>query len=283
MTMNLAFVRYFLAVVETGAFTAAAARVHVTQPTLSAGIARLEELLGARLFERQGRVRLTEGGERFLPRARSMLAEWAAAESDARRPPQRLAARLGIAPSLPVKPVTTWLASCAADGFDIEAVQAAPDILRERLRRGRLDAALLPITAGEVRAIALFHDPFRVALATHHAFAAKRRCTIADLAHEPFVIRPHCPEHETARRAFAAKGARPRVALRTTDDDAAMAAVAAGVGACFVPASLARAGCALLAVKELPTERRIGLVCSERLEPMRAERLRRLAQAVRWP
>jgi DNA-binding transcriptional LysR family regulator len=62
MAMNLAFVRYFLAVAETGAFTAAAARVHVTQPTLSTGIARLEELLGTRLFERHGRVRLTDSG-----------------------------------------------------------------------------------------------------------------------------------------------------------------------------------------------------------------------------
>jgi DNA-binding transcriptional LysR family regulator len=283
MAMNLAFVRYFLAVAETGAFTAAAARVHVTQPTLSAGIARLEELLGTRLFERQGRVRLTEGGERFLPRARLMLAEWAAAESDARRPPQRLAARLGVIPSLPTKPVAAWLAACEADGFDVEAVQATPEILRERLRRGRLDAALLPIATGEVRAISLFRDPFRIALPAGHALAGKRRCTIGELAQEAFVIRPHCPEHETARRSFAAKGARPRVALRTTDDDAAMAAVAAGVGACFVPASLARPGTALVALKELPAERRVGVVWSERLEAVRAERLRRLAQAVRWP
>ncbi len=281
--MNLVFVRYFLAVVETGAFTTAAARVHVTQPTLSAGIARLEELLGTRLFERQGRVRLTEGGERFLPRARSMLAEWAAAESDARRPPQRLAARLGVSPSLPAQPVAAWLASCEADGFDIEAVQAAPEILRERLRRGRLDAALLPVATGDVRTTALFRDPFRIALSEAHALAARRRCTIADLAQEPFVIRPHCPEHETARRTFAAKGARPRVALRTTDDNAALAAVVAGVGACFVPASLARSGVALVALKELPVERRIGLVWSERLDAARAERLRRLAQQVNWP
>lgn len=283
MVMNLAFVRYFLAVAETGAFTAAAARVHVTQPTLSTGIARLEELLGTRLFERQGRVRLTEGGERFLPRARSMLAEWAAAESDARRPPQRLGARLGIAPSLPSKPVAAWLASCEADGFDVEAVQASPDILRERLRRGRLDAALLPVASGEVRAAVLFRDPFRIALSASHRLAARRGCTIADLAQEPFVIRPHCPEHETARRTFATKGARPRVALRTTDDTAAMAAVAAGLGACFVPASLGTSGCRLVALKELPVERRIALVASDKTDSGRTDRLRRLAQAVDWP
>jgi DNA-binding transcriptional LysR family regulator len=61
-----------------------------------------------------------------------------------------------------------------------------------------------------------------------------------------------------------------------------MTAVAAGVGACFVPASLTRPGCALLALKELPAERRIGLVWSDRLDAPRAERLGRLAQAVRW-
>lgn len=281
--MNLTFIRYFLTVAETGAFTSAAERVHVTQPTLSIGIARLEELLGTRLFERRRRVRLTHAGERFLPRARSMLAEWAAAESEARRPPQRPAARLGIAPSLPAKPVATWLAACAADGFDVEAVQAASDILRARLRRGRLDAALLPLASDEAQAVALFRDPFRIALAGHHPLAGKRRCTIADLAQEPFVTRPHCPEHETARRTFAAKGARPRVALRTTDDDAALAAVAAGVGACFVPASLARAGCAMLMLQELPVERRIGLVFSDHPDTTWRARLRRLSQAVNWP
>jgi DNA-binding transcriptional LysR family regulator len=50
--MNLTQIRYFLAVVETGNFTRAAERVNVTQPTLSAGIQRLEEALGAPLLER---------------------------------------------------------------------------------------------------------------------------------------------------------------------------------------------------------------------------------------
>ncbi|MFO1157589.1 MAG: LysR family transcriptional regulator [Reyranellaceae bacterium] len=44
--MNLVFIRYFLALAASGNFTAAAERCHVTQPTLSAGIARLEAELG---------------------------------------------------------------------------------------------------------------------------------------------------------------------------------------------------------------------------------------------
>ena len=54
--MNLAFIRYFLAVAETASFTTAAERCHVTQPTLSAGIARLEHEMGARLFDRGRRA-----------------------------------------------------------------------------------------------------------------------------------------------------------------------------------------------------------------------------------
>lgn len=63
MAMNLAFIRYFLAVAETGGFTAAAERCHVTQPTLSAGIGRLEEEIGARLFDRSRRAALTAAAE----------------------------------------------------------------------------------------------------------------------------------------------------------------------------------------------------------------------------
>jgi DNA-binding transcriptional LysR family regulator len=60
--MNLAFIRYFLAVAETGSFTEAAERCHVTQPTLSAGVARLEEEVGARLFDRGRRSGLSGAG-----------------------------------------------------------------------------------------------------------------------------------------------------------------------------------------------------------------------------
>lgn len=96
--------RYFLEIAETGTFTEAARRAHLTQPALSAAIARLEALVGARLFDRAGgrgraggrsrvagrgsagrldprvsgehsagKTRLTAAGEALLPRARAAL------------------------------------------------------------------------------------------------------------------------------------------------------------------------------------------------------------------
>src|SRR3546814_10275918 len=68
--MNLTLIRYFMAVVETGSFTRGAERANVTQPTLSAGIKRLEQSLGAILFERGRSAQPTPAGARFMPHAR---------------------------------------------------------------------------------------------------------------------------------------------------------------------------------------------------------------------
>ena len=82
--MNLAFIRYFLAVAETGNFTEAAERCHVTQPTLSAGVARLEEEIGSRLFDRGRRSALSAAGQRLLPHARAMVEAWRLARAEQR-------------------------------------------------------------------------------------------------------------------------------------------------------------------------------------------------------
>src|ERR1700674_1961726 len=88
--MELHQLRYFCAVAETGSFSRAAEQSHISQPSLSQQIMKLEDELGARLFDRLGRsVRLTDVGKTFLPRARSVLRELEAAKatsSSARNP-----------------------------------------------------------------------------------------------------------------------------------------------------------------------------------------------------
>src|SRR5208282_19741 len=82
-SMELHQLRYFCAVAETGSFSRAAEQSHVSQPSLSQQIMKLEDELGARLFDRLGRsVRLTDLGKTFLPRARGVLRELEAAKGD---------------------------------------------------------------------------------------------------------------------------------------------------------------------------------------------------------
>jgi len=80
--VHLRELRYFAAVAEEGNFGRAAARLHVTQPTLSQQIAALERQLRTRLLDRDHRgVRLTPAGARLLTASRELLAAWQAAEA----------------------------------------------------------------------------------------------------------------------------------------------------------------------------------------------------------
>src|ERR1700756_2725582 len=74
--MELHQLRYFCAIAETSSFSRAAQQSHVSQPSLSQQVRKLEDELGARLFDRLGRkVQLTSFGQTFLLRAEAILRE----------------------------------------------------------------------------------------------------------------------------------------------------------------------------------------------------------------
>lgn len=76
MNVTLRQLRAFVAVAQEQSFTRAAARLHVTQSTLTASIQALESEIGMRLFDRSTRsVLATPQGQQFLPAAERMLRE----------------------------------------------------------------------------------------------------------------------------------------------------------------------------------------------------------------
>ncbi|MCU0523964.1 MAG: LysR family transcriptional regulator [Elainella sp. Prado103] len=80
--MRLEQLQAFLAVAETGSFQQATQRCQVTQSTISRQIQGLEAELGLPLFHRTSQAKLTQAGERFLPRARRICQEWQSATSE---------------------------------------------------------------------------------------------------------------------------------------------------------------------------------------------------------
>lgn len=100
--LSLEGLRYVQAVSETKSFSAAARAYGVTQPALSNGIAKLEERLGERLFDRSPRgVTLTAFGEKIVPLIERALWELDAIVSEARRltrTPERDSIRMGLSP-----------------------------------------------------------------------------------------------------------------------------------------------------------------------------------------
>jgi DNA-binding transcriptional LysR family regulator len=74
VSIDLRLIRYFVATAAAGSATQAAAQLHVSQPVLSRQLRQLEQQLGLRLFEREGRgLRLSRAAEDFLPEARALL------------------------------------------------------------------------------------------------------------------------------------------------------------------------------------------------------------------
>jgi DNA-binding transcriptional LysR family regulator len=284
--MNLAFIRYFLAVAESGNFTEAAERCHVTQPTLSAGIARLEEEVGARLFDRGRRSGLSAAGQRLLPHARTMIEAWRLAHAEQRSSRRPRLLRVAVASTLPVAPAMQWLAAAQAQAaFDVEVSEGTAEAVSERWRRGRCDVALfasrMPIAAGN--AVSLWREPYVLAAANNHLAATRDRWSVRDLAGTPFVLRAACEAHDEAQRLFAREGVRPRAVLRSADEERCAAAVLAGFGVSLMPRSLLRPGLAAADIREVALDRRIVLGWRAELDGELLTALREAATAHAWP
>jgi DNA-binding transcriptional LysR family regulator len=284
--MNTVFLRYFLTVAELENFTRAAERLHVTQPTLSAGIARLEEMLGTTLFERGRQIRLTTAGSRFIPRAQLILAEWQQAQADlrAQQPRQRL--RLMSLPTLPagsLSAIAMGLHRIAPD-IELELSEGTTEQAQMRLAQSRIDVALCEIDTvpPECQSAMVLRENFGIGIAAGHALATRDRCRIADLNDIAFIWRSQCDRQETARRAFAEHGLRPRILLRTGSEERVAGLVSAGMAACFLPQSLIASGMAFVDLAELPLERRVGLLWRRDSKLEAIGLLRRVARAQHW-
>jgi DNA-binding transcriptional LysR family regulator len=284
--MNLTFVRYFLALAETLSFTAAAERCHVTQPTLSAGIVRLEDELGARLFDRGRRTSLTAAGQRLLPHARTMVEAWrlARAESRVSRRPRLL--RVAVATTLPVTAALEWLAAAQRQSaFEVEVSEGTADAVHDRWRRGRCDLALFPsrVAVTADNAVTLWHEPYLLASSATHHVATRDRWSLKELADTPFVLRAACEAHEEAQRLFAAEGVRPRAVLRSADEERCAAAVTAGLGVSLMPRTLLRVGMAAAEIREIAFERRLVLAWRSEADAEVVATARDLAFGHPWP
>lgn len=255
-------VRYFLGIVDHGSFSAAALHCRVTQPTLSAGIAKLETLLAQKLFDRSARrVRLTEAGAQFAQHARRIEAEFHAAERAVQAASPRPVIRIGVAPTLP----TAWLRAALVaarqteDADRIEIVEGRGNELQTKLDRGRIDALLGPLGERTAAAEILFEEGYAVAMARDHPLAGRDAVAADEIAGDTMIVRRHCEALPMVSRFFTARGVRPFMAARTVSDDRAVAYVAAGLGITVMPRSLRGPDMAMPALVGFDMVRRIGL------------------------
>lgn len=256
--------RYFLAVIDQGNFSKAAIFCNVSQPTLSAGIAKLETLLGRPLFIRTNRrVELTAAAVELAGHARRIEAEFAAAERSVHEAAAPATLRLGVLASIPADWIEAYAARLreAGSGERVEFVEGRERELAERLARGNLDVAL-SIIRDDARFASerLFAEGYGLAMAATHPMAGLEVIDGADLAGEPMIVRRHCELLSDTSRYFTARGVRPFFPARVTSDDRALRLVRAGLGITVMPDCFTAPGVVRPRLADFPFSRDIGLL-----------------------
>ena len=245
--MNLRDLRYLVAVAEKRHFGQAAEACHVSQPTLSAQLKKLEGYLGVTLIERTNKsVAITPIGEAILARARLAVEQADAIVQIARshRDPMAGPFRLGVIPTLGPYLIPLLLGPLRARFPDFELILSEETTARllARLEAHEIDAALLATVTEDPRLdeIALFDEPFWLAYPRGHAFDQQEEIGERELQEADLLLLAdgHCLRDQVREVCRGATDAADDAVgdLRASSLETILQLVAAGYGCTLVPA-----------------------------------------------
>jgi len=194
--MTLTELKYIVAVAQHQHFGRAAEACHVTQPTLSLGIKKLEEELDVSLFERGTRneLKITGMGERIVEQAQKILdqadtlKQLANSQQDPLSGPLRLGAIYTIAPYLLPELIPRIHKRAPQMPLMIEENYTA--VLAEQLKQGKLDVIIiaLPFQQTGVVTQSVYDENFIIATPKKHPWAKRKSVPANDLATESLLL-----------------------------------------------------------------------------------------------
>lgn len=240
--MELHQLRYFLAVADTGNFTRAAERSHITQPSLSQQILNLEKEVGHKLFHRLGRKAvLTEAGATFIEKARNILFEVENATKQLKdHPNMDRRITIGAVPTVAPYLVAPLIEKCRETHPNLQ-VNMREDFRSDLSRAvvdGELDFAVitLPVKDHRLSIEPLMVEPLLLVVGKSHPLAGRSEMTANDLAGETWVtmgdsstlaaqIRSFCGNHNFA----------PKIGYRCAQVATLKLFVAMGAGISILP------------------------------------------------
>jgi DNA-binding transcriptional LysR family regulator len=226
MTLDLRQLNAFLIIVSAGSLGRAADMLHITQPALSRTVRRLEQQVGAPLFERHSKgMQLTAVGSALLPHATLLLreAEHAAEEINAMRGLAKGTIRVGAVGNIAslILPLAISAVLKKWSNLTVFVIEGVWDRLAEALVKHEIDLALgaTTETPDEIEAIAdcRWQDQSHVVAATDHPLRRKRKLTLEDTMREPWAITPRgTAPYEHMQQVFRAHGlAPPNIVVET--------------------------------------------------------------------
>lgn len=237
-------VRYFLEVVRQCSFSKAALACHVSQPSMSQQIKKLEEQLGEVLFRRlRDGIKLTDFGEEFLPYARKIMNDIHAAVdfSHSYQKEIRGEIRIGAIPTIAPYLIPQLITKTTQKHSQIEFLlfEETTDVLIQLLRSGSIDIALMspPFTGEkETNSMIIGEDELLITLPTQHRFSNRQAIALKDLESEPMVLMKdtHCLSQQSIKLCERS-GIHPKVNVQSSQLDTVLSLVESGMGITFTP------------------------------------------------
>lgn len=248
--MEMHQLRYVVAVARTGNFSRAAEQCHVSQPSLSQQVQKLEEELGERLFDRARReVKVTPHGETFLRRAVRILEEVDAAKREAAdaRDLLRGTVTIGILPTLApyLLPGAMAVFMQKHPGVEVQVQEDTTARLLQLAQTYEVDLVVAsePIRDERLEVRELFSEELLLALPPGHRLARRRTVSVTDLENERLIVMKegHCLGDQTL--GFCERrGLLPNISFRSAQLETIQALVCAGLGVSLIPAMAVQGG-----------------------------------------
>ena len=251
---------------ELGHVTETAAALGTSQPTLSRALARLEDELGVRVFERTPTgVEPTPDGRLVLDAARDLVARHDQLRADLanRLDPDSGVVRLAFLDSMATTLVPKLLRAFHAEAPGVKVVlsqEPAHDIRRD-LERGAVELGLTMERSDGLGWLPVQRERLVVVVPPTHRFRRRARVDLAELADDELVTTPAGFGHSALVQGLLAEaGVSPRVSFESADLATIEGLVAAGLGVAIVPEAFAGlSGTVGLALSSPSATRTIGL------------------------
>src|SRR6187455_3138391 len=199
--MTLTELKYIVALAQERHFGRAAQKCFVTQPTLSLALAKLEDELGMKLFERnKNEVLLTARGQQVVEQARRVLDEVGKIQAIARGAKDQLSGtlRLGVIPTIGpyILPDLVPILRKRAPQMPLNIEENLTGNLAPMLRDGELDAVIiaLPFSIPGVKTLVVYEEPFSVVVPEGHRWQSKKSIKPSELSDENMLVlnNGHC-------------------------------------------------------------------------------------------
>lgn len=270
--MNIRDMEYLVALEETQNFRKAAERCHVSQPTLSTQIKKMEETLEVVLIERGNRhCLITPAGKQIVDKARKILMEMSAIQQIANRhaDPFQGTLKLGMIPTVApyLVPLIIPVLHQNYPNLDLNLTEVKTEVMVRQIQQGNLELGILAVPADVqgLEQIELYEESFFLAVHQDNPLAKLEVVELDKLEGQRLLLleEGHCLRGQALAVCYSS-GAREIEEFRGTSLETVKSLVSIGYGCTLLPE---------LVVRQLIDNANDGIVTVPFREPVPARRI----------